>query len=235
MKFKRLNADKLSEKTISQIEGMINKGLLKPGDKLPSERELSLKLGISRGILREALKTLESLGYLSRKPGGGTFIRELQYRNNGLVLSQSLKLATYFDYLEAREMLEHKVIELAIQRASDEELEDVASTIRLLDTSRPTSELVLQFHYRLATTTKNILLINLMQANYQLHINFVNTVDVDLDKDRRAMMLLEHQAILDAVKERNLVKAALAVTAHMDNARQYIEKKYKTLQVTVIP
>jgi GntR family transcriptional regulator, transcriptional repressor for pyruvate dehydrogenase complex len=234
MKFRRVNADKLSEKTIAQIEGMINKGLLKPGDRLPSERELSLKLGISRGILREALKTLESLGYLTRKPGGGTFIRELTYRNNEQALSDSLKHATYLDYLAAREMLEQKIVELAIEQASDAELEEIENTIHLVEKGEVTSEVVLQFHYKLALTTRNVILSNFMQSNSELHKNFVITVGFEDDEDRKKHILREHKAILEAIKERNREKAVKAVTAHLDNARKYIEKKYKTLAVSVI-
>lgn len=225
MQFQRLGSDKLSEKAIDQITGMINKGLLKPGDRLPCERELALQLGISRGILREALKTLERLGYLSRKPRGGTCIRQLTNHVNGLDIADSLKHATYFDYLETREMLEQKVVELAIKRASDRELEEIDNSLNLLVSSRPTSEIVIQFHYMLALTTKNIILSNFMLTNYQLHKNFVMTTDIDKDENRKKMILAEHKAILDAIKARNLTKAQRAMAVHLNKARHNMQKK----------
>jgi GntR family transcriptional repressor for pyruvate dehydrogenase complex len=228
MKFKRLVSEKLSEKAIDQIKGLIDKGNLKPGERLPSERDLSSQLGISRGILREALKTLESLGYLSRKPGGGTFIRELIISNDELPLSDLLKRATYFDYLEAREMLEQKVVELAIERASQKELEELENILNLLEDANPTSELVLQFHHKLALTTKNIILSNFMRANYRLQKDFVLTSDVKENIQRRKLIFREHKAILEAIKERNYKKARQAVTDHLNQVRRYTEK-------TVIP
>lgn len=224
MKFKRLVSDKLSEKAIAQIKDLINKGTLKPGDRLPSERDLSTQLGISRGILREALKTLESLGYLSRKHGGGTFIRELITPDAELSLTDGLKRATYFDYLEAREMLEQKVVELAIERASREELEELANIVKLLEKANPDSELVLQFHYKLALATKNIILSNFMRANYQLHKDFVLTGDVNENVHRKKTIFREHQAILEAIKERNYKKARRAVTSHLNQVRRFIGK-----------
>ena len=231
MKSERLVSDRLSEKAINQISDLINKGALKPGDRLPSEGELSAQLGISRGTLREALKTLESVGYLSRKPGGGTYIRELSVADNSMALSDSLKLDTYADYLEVREMFEQKVVELAIMRASDRELEDVASTLHLLENSRPVSDIVLQFHFRLALAAKNHALVNLMRSNYRSHTNMVAAIDVDLDTVRRQMILKEHEAVIKAVQERDLEKARKAVSDHLRNARKYMEKRYKSLNV----
>lgn len=225
MKFNRLVSDKLSEKAIDQIKGLINKGNLNPGERLPSERDLSSQLGISRGILREALKTLESLGYLNRKPGGGTFIRELSIRNEELPLSDLLKRATYLDYLEVREMFEQKVVELAIERASEKELEELEDLVKLLENSKSTTELVLQFHHKLASTTRNIIMINFMQENYQIHKDFVVTSDVKENELRKKMILQEHLAILNAVKSRNLKEARLAVAAHIGNVRRYIETR----------
>lgn len=234
MKFIRLNSDTLSEKTIDQIKGLINKGMLKPGDRLPSERDLSLELGISRGILREALKTLESLGYLSRKPGGGTFVRDLADHDHDLVLFDLLKRATYFDYLEVRDVLEPKVVELAIERASDKELDDLENILRRFERSKAAfqiSEPVLQFHYKLALTTKNIVLSNFMKANYEFQKNFAATVDIEEDIPRRKIVLSEHRAILAAIKARNRGKAILAVADHLKNARDYLDKKYGDLRL----
>jgi len=224
MKFRRLESEKLSEKAIDQLKGLIDKGTLKPGDRLPSERDLSLRLGISRGILREALKTLESYGYLNRKPGGGTFIRELVNQNRDLSLSETMYRASYLDYLEVREMLEQKVVELAVERASPEELEELDQVVQLLAKAKPESELVLQFHHKLALTTKNIILSNFMQANYHLHKDFALASDVSKNIQRKKEILREHRAILEAIKERNHKKARQAVTAHLKNVRCYIEK-----------
>lgn len=224
MTFQRLNSEKLSEKAINQIKDLINKGTLKPGDRLPSERDLSLRLGISRGILREALKSLENLGYLSRKPGGGTFIRELMDRNSDSPLSDLLYRITYLDYLEAREMLEQKVVELAIKRASKEDLEELENLVER-ESSEPTPELVRQFHHKLALTTKNIILSNFMQTNYRLQKDFSVTSGIEGDVKRKMSVWQEHKAILDAIKKRDYKEGRRAVSAHLNNVRRYIEKK----------
>jgi GntR family transcriptional regulator, transcriptional repressor for pyruvate dehydrogenase complex len=229
VKFKHLVSDKLSEKAIVQIKSLIDQGKLKPGQRLPSERELSLQLGISRGILREALKTLESLGYLSRKPGGGTYIRDLINHNYDLSLSDTLIRISYLDYLEVREMLEQKVIQLAIERASQEEIEELENIVKLIENADATSELVLQFHYKLALITKNIILSNFMKANYRLHKDFVLTSSVKENVQRRKRIFREHQAILEAIKERDYEKARQAVTAHLNQVRHFLRKTRKSI------
>jgi GntR family transcriptional regulator, transcriptional repressor for pyruvate dehydrogenase complex len=220
--FKPLGTEKLSEKAITQIEDLINKGVLKPGDKLPPERELSLELHVSRSILREALKTLEGLGYLYRRTGGGTFVREISDWNSGLFLSDMIKRATLLDYLEAREMLEQKVVQLVIERASDEELKEIDKIIALLEGPELNSELVLQFHHKLALMTKNIVLIKFMLANWELHKNLVIANNVVMDEGRTKTVAREHKAILTAIKERNVEKARQAVLTHLNNIRKHL-------------
>jgi GntR family transcriptional regulator, transcriptional repressor for pyruvate dehydrogenase complex len=218
--FRPLGSEKLSEKAMSQIENLINTGVLKPGDKLPPERELSLELHVSRSILREALKTLEGLGYLYRRTGGGTFVREVNDWNSGLFMSDLIKRATLFDYLEAREMLEQKVVQLVIERASDNELKEIEEIISLLETSEYSTELVLQFHHKLALLTKNIVLIKFMLTNWELHKNLVLANNVTEDEGRRQIVVNEHKTILKAIKERNLDKAQRAVLTHLSNVRK---------------
>jgi len=220
--FKPLGTEKLSEKAIKQIENLINSGVLKPGDKLPTERELSLELRVSRSILREALKTLEGLGYLYRKTGEGTFVREITDWNSTFFLSDLIKRATFLDYLEAREMLEQKVVQLVIERASDDELKEIDKIISLLEASDLNSESVLQFHHKLALLTKNIVLIKFMLANWELHKNLVLASNVEEDEGREQSVAHEHKAILEAIKQRDVEKARLAVLTHLGNVRKHL-------------
>src|SRR5690348_8204436 len=95
MDFEAVKSVKLSDKVAQRIIGMVENGELKPGDKLPTETVLAEKLGVSRGILREALTVLQYQGYISRKPKDGTYIRELKDNTllNGSILD-AFKKAT---------------------------------------------------------------------------------------------------------------------------------------------
>ena len=75
MEFKKIIPIRLYENAIEQIMDLVKRSELKPGDKLPPERELAKKLSISRNSLREAFRVLESRGLIKSKPGGGRYIR----------------------------------------------------------------------------------------------------------------------------------------------------------------
>ena len=82
---------KLSDQIAEQLEGMIADGTLKPGERLPAERQLAERLGISRPSLREAIQKLASKGLLSTRQGGGTFV----------TLEPSLHTRTNLDVIQA--------------------------------------------------------------------------------------------------------------------------------------
>ena len=134
MKFERIQSENLSNRVVNQIINSIEQGKLSPGDKLPSETELAVELGVSRGILREALTILQYQGLISRKPKDGTYIRKLDVEKisaNSMV--ESLKKATYLDLLDMREALEVKAIELAIARGEDSKIQEVKDYLESVD------------------------------------------------------------------------------------------------------
>jgi len=73
--FKPIRPKKLSEEIVSQIKDLISNGELKPGERIPSERELAAFLGVSRPSVREAIMVLEAMGFLESRQGGGNFVR----------------------------------------------------------------------------------------------------------------------------------------------------------------
>lgn len=229
MKFKHLTSETLSEKVINEFENMIETGKLKPGEKLPSERMLAEQMGVSRGILREALRTIESKGYITRKPGGGTFVRKLvKEQFVGQKLAESLKHATYLDLLELREVLECKAVELSVLRATDEDIKQIESTLKTDEDMESDSELDRAFHLAIASATKNVLIENIMIANFDLMKEI--TVKTHKDPKRVKQMREEHKNIFNAIRDRDSVEAQRAMLQHLFNIRKAIKKVYKELE-----
>jgi GntR family transcriptional repressor for pyruvate dehydrogenase complex len=75
--FKPIRPKKISEEIVTQIKVLISDGQLKPGERVPSERELAALLGVSRPSVREAIMVLEAMGLVESRQGGGTFVRSL--------------------------------------------------------------------------------------------------------------------------------------------------------------
>ena len=129
--YRQIKAQNLSELVVEKIIGLIDEGKLKPGDKLPAENTLAEQLGVSRGVLREALIILQFQGFITRKPKDGTYIRSLQEINKeNNSMTALMKKATYNDFIEVREALEIRTVELAIDRAKDEDIEEIKECSR---------------------------------------------------------------------------------------------------------
>ncbi len=114
---------------INQLQNLIDKGELKPGDKLMSERELSEKLKVSRSSVREAFSALELMGILESRPGEGTFISSASATASALLPMSMLMLlgSASEDLLELRWILEGEGAKLAAERASEENINQIKS------------------------------------------------------------------------------------------------------------
>lgn len=211
IRVERIRDERLSEKAAHQLLMLIRSGQISVGDKLPTETQLSEQLGISRGILREALIVLEARGFVKRVPRGGTTVLRTQDDNLAEDLAMQLKKATWMDLLEFRETMECKTVELVIQRASDEEIEELS---KLLDnTELKASSIDYYFHYRLALLSKNSLFASFIDTYYGL---ITEIRDRNLQVHRRnQQMTTEHWRILQALKKRDRAAAKRAVKAHL--------------------
>lgn len=128
---------RLYETITNQIKHLIQDGELKPGDKLPSERELAERMNVSRPSIREALRTLEMMGYLESKVGinGGTFIKQITI--DTIISPFSALLLQNEDYLlellEVRLVLEIEVSRLAALRRTDEDITEMQQAIASME------------------------------------------------------------------------------------------------------
>lgn len=217
--------ERLSDKVVSQIVSLIRENELKPGDKLPNETLFAEQLGVSRGILREALTQLQSRGLIRRKPKDGTYIQDdVQH----LLLNDSMNdlmcKATYADLLDFRELLEERMVERVIDRASDEEIADLYTVLDVAATDDDQQHSMDKyFHYQLAVASRNVFFINYIDTYYELLSEFA--VKSVRDQSRRDQILAEHTAIADAITRRDKAAAAKAVHHHM----RMVNKKIASL------
>ena len=121
MEFESIKVPKVSDSIVSQIEEMILDGVLKPGDRLPPERELAQKLEVSRPSLREAIVVLEARGLLQARRGGGTYVCDLVAPTvmDPLIHLLQRRPETTFDILELRVALEEIAAYFAASRSND--------------------------------------------------------------------------------------------------------------------
>lgn len=223
--FKEIFPVRLYESVIEQIMDLIKNNELKPGDKLPPERELAEKLSISRGSLREAFRVLESRGLIKSKPGGGRFIREI--RKNGYNSTEniilSLQKSSILELLEAREIFEVKIAEIAAQRATPEDIELIEQALNKMNEEEEPkygkeTESDTEFHLAIASASHNFVFINIIR----LHLDLLKETREKTWKipGRREEQQEEHQAIFKAIKEHNSKKAGEAMLKHLKSIRK---------------
>lgn len=227
MEFKEIAPVRLYESVIEQIMDLIKNNELKPGDKLPPERELAEKLSISRNSLREAFRVLESRGLIKSKPGGGRFIREIwkNGHNNTENIILSLEKSSILELLEAREVFEVKIAEIAAQRATLEDIEIIEEALNkmnqkeeLKDDKKTESDT--EFHLAIAGASHNFVFVNIMK----LHLDLLKETREKTWQipGRREKQYQEHQAIFQAIKEHNSKKAEEAMLKHLMSIRKVV-------------
>ncbi len=204
-----------SEQVAERIIKMIQEGELHEGDKLPNEPEFARQLGISRGILREGLAQLKAQGVISRKPKDGTYILPLKDGKADLTETtlRVLKTSSFRSIMEMRDAIEQKAAVLAVDRATDEELEELREIVLKGEQHTGEDDLDYYFHYRLVELSGNSIFMGIVNTYFE-EIREIRDRNLN-DRQRRAEVQEEHLAIIDAICRRDRVGAVIAVENHM--------------------
>lgn len=222
MGFTRITNERLSDKVAQSIIEQIETGELKPGDKLPNELELAEELGISRGILREALTILQAREYIVRKPKDGTLVNpdimEILRSKNGI----SLKEATYIDLLEMRECVEERVMEKVVDLASDEKILELEEFLNPIQEQINGNSVDYYFHYKLAELSQNAMFVNFIDTYYDVIDEL--TKKTTQKKSRKTEINQEHRKIVEYIVKRDKEKAVNAMLEHLRKVKENIKR-----------
>lgn len=218
--YKVVRSSRLYEQIIQQIEDSILKGVLKPGDQLPAERELAQRFGVSRTAVREAVKALREKGLVEAYSGKGTFITD----GTSQAIRQSLDLLVRIGrqegashLAELRLVLEPEIAALAATRIEDQLLatmrEAVATMERSLHDPGAYIEADLDFHLALAEAAANPLVLSLLDSIVGLlREQRMRIFNVDGGPERGQF---HHKRILSAIERRDPDAAREMMRAHL--------------------
>jgi DNA-binding FadR family transcriptional regulator len=211
---------RVAEEVADRIRALMLDGSFPPGEPIPSERHLAERFGVSRGSIRDALRTLETIGLLETRHGQGTFALELSV--DRLVAPLASVMAYRSDLqdelLDVRRMFEPAVARAAALRATDE---DVADLERILDAQRQKltsgqSAIVEDsaFHAVLARATRNRVVMSIMATLNDL---LVESRTHSLEQTGRPARSIEgHEAVVAALRVRDADAASQAMYNHID-------------------
>ncbi len=198
-----LKKTKLYEDISKQIISLINSGELKPGDKLLPERTLAEQLNVSRTAVREALRALESMGYIESKVGGGTFVRELTLENLISPVSSMFQNDEKLmkDLIAVRLLLETEMASLAAKKITPEKAEKLKKALNIMMDEIANGEIGLRgensFHTTLAEIGENSAM-SLISDMCGEVLSSTRLATLKLP-GQSEISLSEHMAIYDAV------------------------------------
>jgi len=238
MPFEKIAFEKLSCAVVRQIEILILRGILHPGERLPSERDLAKRLGVSRPSLRDAVASLQKAGLLITRANSGVFVADVL----GSSFSPALvKLfgdhdEAVFDYLDFRRDMEGLAVERAARLGSDTDLAVVDEVFTRMEAAHakrnPTDEAKIdaEFHMAIIEASHNVVMLHMMRSMYELLRQgvFYNRKIMFQQRTTCSALLDQHRAINNALQSRDQATAKEAVEAHIDYVRAALADQQKS-------
>jgi GntR family transcriptional regulator, transcriptional repressor for pyruvate dehydrogenase complex len=226
MSFKTIKRESTLEVIVQQIKDQIKKGILKPGEKLPSERKLADLLGVSRASVREAIKALAFSGYLEVNQGKGTYILEMATKYDEIANFFSEFSNYSLDYLmEARIMLEGEFARLAALNASQEEIDVIEKVFNEIAKSKDLNSFVvkdLEFHLTIAKATHNPFMYGLMKIIGEMLYKETNRI-IGKSRYTKENTIETTRDLVQAIKQRDAEKAKKLMGEHIRDVKVSLE------------
>jgi GntR family transcriptional regulator, transcriptional repressor for pyruvate dehydrogenase complex len=229
--FTAVSPNRMSEAIVDQIKTLIRTNRLRPGDRLPSERELCERMGVSRVTVREALRVLEAGGLVEIRVGarGGAFVTTPSSARLGAGLADLITLApvTAVEVTEARLIFELGIIPMIVERATDEDVEGLRALTRehiaALRRGEYTMARSAEFHVRVAACTHNA-------AVEMLVHSFHGPLLMSLREASTAAPLMgqrgtfEHRDLVEAIAARDVDKATGIMHRHLSRTARRLAR-----------
>ncbi|MEL7470048.1 MAG: FadR/GntR family transcriptional regulator [Pseudomonadota bacterium] len=189
--------------------------------RLPPERTLSEEYGVARGTVREALKTLEDMGFVERRAGSGTYVTYASGSPTASVIETTRPL----ELVDARFALEPHMVRLAVLHATEADLERAETHLAVMESgseSRRFADTDEQFHLALADAARNPMIRWMMEKTHEVrsHAQWARMRTLTLNPAIITKYNRQHRAIVNAIRSRDAEAAAQAMRDHLDTARR---------------
>jgi GntR family transcriptional repressor for pyruvate dehydrogenase complex len=215
------------DEVASKIKELIFQGVLKPGDRLPSEVELAHRFGVGRQTIREALRYLELSGFIDTQKGGGggalVINAILDSVSNSLLDAIQMNSITLHDLTVARLEIERVVARHVIANTEEEDIralrENIAKAREKLANGIPASIENVQFHKLLARASKNRMFMVIMEPIMAVMASFLARLGVTAEISDK--VVIEHEAIVEAIVDRDTDR----LLSHFEDHLMEVEKR----------
>jgi len=231
-KLKPISRVTLADEIFNQVLELIINRELSPGEKLPSERDLSDKLGVGRSSVREALRALATIGLLDTRPGEGTFVTKSPtlFFLSPFILREHITKENVSKIMEARLVLEVKLAAFAAERGTKEEKDLIRQCFDNMIAAKDDYERCLmedwRFHEAIAQAANNSYLFQMFLMTRHLVQEWMYKPPQEHIYDYIRPSWEEHRKILDSIQAGDVSAAGIAMQKHLENA---IERLLKVL------
>jgi GntR family transcriptional repressor for pyruvate dehydrogenase complex/GntR family transcriptional activator of glc operon len=232
----------ISQEISYRLERLILDGGLAPEQKIPSERQLAARLGVSRAVIREALHELQGRGVIETRHGKGSFVASMVPGASDLNEQSPLMHLfeghprTLYDLLEVREQLEGQAACLAAQRATRLDRHRITKAFRALEDTDPLSNARPDhgFHLAIVEASHNPILVHVLSGlkNMMLLTVQASVANLNPREEMRKKIVRQHRQLYEAVISGKAAAAQKAATAHVrfvSEAMREMEKDGSTL------
>lgn len=231
MKLKQVKPKKIYEEVADQLKAAILSGRFLPGDKLPSVRELSEQLSVGQPSVREAITSLKAIGLLEIHQGEGTFVA--QYESEDLISKiqgyAMLNKKDVENLYEVRRILEVGAAGLAAKHRTEAALAKIKEAVAQMERSITNGDGELHdwaFHFAIAEATQNPVLVTLMESISERTKQFLRNAREALFNIGFEKILLQHEAVLNAIEAQDAARAQEAMIQHLNYVEQKIFSDY---------
>jgi len=228
--FKAVRKARLYQQVADQIQRLIGRGVLKPGDRLPPERDLAAKFAVGRSTIRDAIRTLEMVGIVEPLQGHGTVVREVSADSVVVPLASVLvrKRELVAELLDVRRMIEPGLAARAANNATDEEIGRLEDILRRQGEKLRRGEQAIEedseFHYGLAVAARNSVVLKVLDVLMDL-LRESRTRSLQVP-GRPERSLAGHRRILRAIKRRDGSAAEKAVRQHLKEIESMVMRQF---------
>jgi len=230
MPIQAVTSQRLYRQIADQLAELIRSGEFKPGDRLPSERDLSAQLNVSRASVREALIALEIDGLVDVRVGLGVFVNAAPAANSQ---TDALGEPGPFEVLSARYLVEGETAALAAREGTPEQHARIRETLQLMADEVRASGVGLDadalFHLRIAEASGNSALVHLVHQLWSFRYSAMfRKLDEHFDSpERHQEAIAEHRKLVEAIERRDPEAARAAMKAHLDTVRAALERGWE--------
>jgi GntR family transcriptional repressor for pyruvate dehydrogenase complex len=220
---------KVFDEVYDQLISLISNGKLKPGEKLPPERDLARGLKVSRQSIREALKKAESKDLIKVRQGEGTFILSAA---SDLIESPFLTMMTeevgkIYEFIDIRKLIEvwcaKKAAEFATARELKRMEKALSATEELIHSRETLGKPDIDFHIAIAEASHNTLMVHMMTTIKQIFLSMFKISNFTRRPGKNRALIKQHQEIYEAIKSKNPKLAGQKMESHL----RFVESEWR--------